>query len=189
MTKAAGFYNTLLESDQTALVVECLNGYRLKEKKPNNIGEFKTPIGVIEIVKTGRDLTLVSYGSTLRLAEQAARELLEVDIDVEVIDIQSLIPFDRNQDILKSIRKTNRLLIVDEDVPGGASAYILTEILKQSGAYENLDSAPQLLTAQAHRPAYGSDGDYFSKPSKNDIFEKAYDILHESNPMDYPKLR
>jgi pyruvate/2-oxoglutarate/acetoin dehydrogenase E1 component/TPP-dependent pyruvate/acetoin dehydrogenase alpha subunit len=189
MTKAAGFYNTLLESDQTALVVECLNGYRLKEKKPNNMGEFKTPIGVVEIVKAGRDLTLVSYGSTLRLAEQAARELLEVDIDVEVIDVQSLIPFDRNQDILKSIQKTNRLLIVDEDVPGGASAYILTEILKQKGAYENFDSAPQLLTAQAHRPAYGSDGDYFSKPSKNDIFEKAYGILHESNPTDYPKLR
>ena len=189
MTKAAGFYNTLLESDQTALVVECLNGYRLKEKKPNNMGEFKTPIGVVEIVKAGRDLTLVSYGSTLRLAEQAARELLEVDIDVEVIDIQSLIPFDRNQDILKSIQKTNRLLIVDEDVPGGASAYILTEILKQKGAYENFDSAPQLLTAQAHRPAYGSDGDYFSKPSKNDIFEKVYGILHESNPTDYPKLR
>ncbi len=189
MTKAAGFYNTLLESDQTALVVECLNGYRLKEKKPDNMGEFKTPIGIVEIVKAGRDLTLVSYGSTLRLAEQAARELLEVDIDVEVIDVQSLIPFDRNQDILKSIQKTNRLLIVDEDVPGGASAYILTEILKQKGAYENFDSAPQLLTAQAHRPAYGSDGDYFSKPSKNDIFEKAYGILHESNPTDYPKLR
>lgn len=189
MTKAAGFYNTLLESDQTALVVECLNGYRLKEKKPDNMGEFKTPIGIVEIVKAGRDLTLVSYGSTLRLAEQAARELLEVDIDVEVIDVQSLIPFDRNQDILKSIQKTNRLLIVDEDVPGGASAYILTEILKQKGAYENFDSVPQLLTAQAHRPAYGSDGDYFSKPSKNDIFEKAYGILHESNPTDYPKLR
>lgn len=189
MTKAAGFYNTLLVSDQTALVVECLNGYRLKEKKPNNMGEFKTPIGVVEIVKAGRDLTLVSYGSTFRLAEQAARELLEVDIDVEVIDVQSLIPFDRNQDILKSIQKTNRLLIVDEDVPGGASAYILTEILKQKGAYENFDSAPQLLTAQAHRPAYGSDGDYFSKPSKNDIFEKVYGILHESNPTDYPKLR
>ncbi|MBB68564.1 MAG: transketolase [Flavobacteriaceae bacterium] len=189
MTKAAGFYNTLLESDQTALVVECLNGYRLKEKKPDNMGEFKTPIGIVEIVKAGRDLTLVSYGSTLRLAEQAARELLEVDIDVEVIDVQSLIPFDRNQDILKSVQKTNRLLIVDEDVPGGASAYILTEILKQKGGYENFDSAPQLLTAQAHRPAYGSDGDYFSKPSKNDIFEKAYGILHESNPTDYPKLR
>ena len=189
MTKAAGFYNTLLESDQPALVVECLNGYRLKEKKPTNIGLFKTPVGVVETVKKGSDLTIVSYGSTLRLVEQAARELMEVDINVEIIDIQSLIPFDLSQDILKSIAKTNRLLIVDEDVPGGASAYILTEILKQDGVYEALDSAPHLLTAKAHRPAYGSDGDYFSKPSKNDIFEKAYSILHEADPQSYPKLR
>lgn len=189
MTKAAGFYNTLLESDQPALVVECLNGYRLKEKKPNNLGVFKTKIGVVERIKNGNDLTIVSYGSTLRLVEQAARELLEVGIDVEIIDVQSLIPFDLNQDILKSITKTNRLLIVDEDVPGGATAYILSEILKQDMAYEQLDSQPKLLTAQAHRPAYGSDGDYFSKPSKEDIFEAAYDILHESDPQRYPKLR
>jgi len=189
MTKAAGFYNTLMESDQPALVVECLNGYRLKEKKPNNLGSFRTPIGITETIKKGTDLSIVSYGSTLRLVEQAARELLEVDIDVEIIDIQSLIPFDLNHDILKSIEKTNRLLIVDEDVPGGASAYILSEILKQNGVYENLDSAPHLLAAKAHRPAYGSDGDYFSKPSKNDIFEKAYSILHESNPKRFPKLR
>lgn len=188
MTKAAGFYNTLLESDQAALVVECLNGYRLKEKKPSNLGDFKTPIGKVDILKSGHDLTLVSYGSTIRLVEQAARELLEVDIDAEVIDIQSLIPFDKDSDILKSIQKTNRLLIVDEDVPGGASAYILSKILKQEGAYENLDSAPQMLTAKPHRPAYGSDGDYFSKPSKNDIFEKAYAILHEVDPKSYPRL-
>lgn len=189
MTKAAGFYNTLLKSDQAALVVECLNGYRLKEKKPNNMGDFKTAIGVVESVKNGSDITIISYGSTLRLVEQAVRELLEVDIDCEIIDVQSLIPFDLNNDIVKSLQKTNRLLIVDEDVPGGASAYILTEILKQDGAYENLDSAPQLLTAQPHRPAYGSDGDYFSKPSKNDIFEKVYDIFHEVDPKSYPKLR
>ena len=189
MTKAAGFYNTLMESDQPALVVECLNGYRLKEKKPNNLGEYRTPIGVTETIKTGQDLTIVSYGSTLKLVEQAARELLEVDIDVEIIDIQSLIPFDTKHDIVKSIQKTNRLLIVDEDVPGGASAYILSKIFKQNGAYENLDSAPQILTAKSHRPAYGSDGDYFSKPSKNDIFEMAYSILHESDPQSYPKLR
>lgn len=189
MTKAAGFYNTLLESDQPALVVECLNGYRLKEKKPNNPGEYRTQIGVTETIKTGQDLTIVSYGSTLRLVEQAARELLEVDIDVEIIDVQSLIPFDIKHDILKSIQKTNRLLIVDEDVPGGASAYILSKIFKQTGAYESLDSAPQILTAKSHRPAYGSDGDYFSKPSKNDIFEMAYSILHESDPQSYPKMR
>ena len=189
MTKAAGFYNTLIEADQPALVVECLNGYRLKEKKPNNIGFFKTAIGVVDIVKLGADITIVSYGSTLRLVEQAARELFEVGINAEVIDVQSLIPFDINNDIAKSLNKTNRILIVDEDVPGGASAYILSKILNQENAYENLDSAPSLLTAKDHRPAYGSDGDYFSKPSINDIFEKTYSILHESDPKKYPKLR
>ena len=171
------------------MVVECLNGYRLKEKEPSNLGEFKTPVGIIETIKYGADLTIVSYGSTLRVVEHAAKELLEVDIDVEIIDIQSLIPFDLNHDISKSIAKTNRLLIVDEDVPGGASAYILTEILKQNNAYEFLDSKPETLTAKAHRPAYGSDGDYFSKPSKEDVFEAAYGILHESDPSSYPKLR
>jgi pyruvate/2-oxoglutarate/acetoin dehydrogenase E1 component/TPP-dependent pyruvate/acetoin dehydrogenase alpha subunit len=189
MTKAAGFYNTLIEADQPALVVECLNGYRLKEKKPNNIGSFKTAVGVVDIIKLGTDITIVSYGSTLRLVEQAARELLEVGINAEVIDVQSLIPFDINNDIVKSLNKTNRILIVDEDVPGGASAYILSKILNQDNAYENLDSAPSLLTAKDHRPAYGSDGDYFSKPSINDIFEKTYSILHESDPKKYPKLR
>ena len=172
MTKAAGFYNTLIEADQPALVVECLNGYRLKEKKPNNIGSFKTAVGVVDIIKLGTDITIVSYGSTLRLVEQAARELLEVGINAEVIDVQSLIPFDINNDIAKSLNKTNRILIVDEDVPGGASAYILSKILNQDNAYENLDSAPSLLTAKDHRPAYGSDGDYFSKPSVNDILKK-----------------
>ena len=189
MTIAAGFYNTLIEADQPALVVECLNGYRLKEKKPNNIGYFKTAIGVVDIIKLGTDITIVSYGSTLRLVEQASRELLEVGINAEVIDVQSLIPFDINNDIAKSLNKTNRILIVDEDVPGGASAYILSKILNQDNAYENLDSAPSLLTAKDHRPAYGSDGDYFSKPSINDIFEKTYSILHESDPKKYPKLR
>ena len=189
MTIAAGFYNTLIEADQPALVVECLNGYRLKEKKPNNIGYFKTAIGVVDIIKLGTDITIVSYGSTLRLVEQASRELLEVGINAEVIDVQSLIPFDINNDIAKSLNKTNRILIVDEDVPGGASAYILSNILNQENAYENLDSAPSLLTAKDHRPAYGSDGDYFSKPSINDIFEKTYSILHESDPKKYPKLR
>lgn len=189
MTKAAGFYNTLIEADQPALVVECLNGYRLKEKKPNNIGSFKTAVGVVDIIKPGTDITIVSYGSTLRLVEQAARELLEVGINAEVIDVQSLIPFDISNDIAKSLNKTNRILIVDEDVPGGASAYILSKILNQENAYENLDSAPSLLTAKDHRPAYGSDGDYFSKPSINDIFEKTYSILHESDPKKYPKLR
>ncbi|MBC5863071.1 alpha-ketoacid dehydrogenase subunit alpha/beta [Flavobacterium turcicum] len=188
MTQAAGFYNSLLECDEPALVIECLNGYRLKEKMPSNYGEFKTPIGVIETLKTGNDITLVSYGSTLRLVQQAAKELSEVGIDCEIIDLQSLLPFDINQDIVKSIQKTNRLLVIDEDVPGGASAFILQQIIEQQDAYAYLDSKPQTLTAKAHRPAYGTDGDYFSKPSAEDIFEKVYDMMHESNPALYPSL-
>ena len=189
MTKAAGFYNTMLESDQPALIIECLNGYRLKEKMPNNIGEFKTPVGVVETVKEGADITLVSYGSTLRMVEQTAKELLEVGIDAEVIDVQSLIPFDNNHDILKSLEKTNRLMIIDEDVPGGASAYILDKIMNTQKGYLHLDSQPKTLTAKEHRPAYGTDGDYFSKPSLEDIFEAVYNVMHEVNPEDYPKLR
>lgn len=189
MTKAAGFYNTLLECDEPALVVECLNGYRLKEKMPLNYGEFKTPIGVVETIKKGADITLVSYGSTLRLVEQAAKELLkENGIDCEIIDIQSLLPLDVNHDIAKSIAKTNRLLIIDEDLPGGASAYILQQIIEEQDAYKYLDSKPQTLTAKAHRPAYGTDGDYFSKPSIEDIYEKVYAIMNEANPSKYPAL-
>lgn len=188
MTKAAGFYNTLLQGDQPALVVECLNGYRLKEKMPENLSEIRTPIGVVETVKEGSDITLVSYGSTLRIVEQVAKELMEVGIDAEVIDVQSLIPFDLNHDIVKSVAKTNRLLVIDEDVPGGASAYILQEIVEKQGAYEFLDSAPQTLAAQPHRPAYGTDGDYFSKPNAEDIFEKVYQIMHEASPSDFPKF-
>ena len=188
MTKAAGFYNTLLETDEPALVVECLNGYRLKKKMPTNLGEFKTPIGVVETIKTGTDITLVSYGSTLRLVEQAANELESVGISAEIIDIQSLLPFDINHDIVKSVAKTNRLLVIDEDVPGGASAYILQEIVENQKAYQHLDSAPQTLASKAHRPAYGTDGDYFSKPSTEDIFEKVYAIMNEANPTKYPNL-
>ena len=189
MTKAAGFYNTLLESDEPALVVECLNGYRLKEKMPNNIGEFKTPIGVVEILREGDDITLVSYGSTLRLVEQAAKELQEVGIDAEIIDVQSLLPFDLNHDIVKSIAKTNRVVVIDEDVEGGASAYILDQILNKQNAFGHLDSQPKTLAAKPHRPAYGTDGDYFSKPSVEDIFETVYGVMHEMSPTDFPKLR
>lgn len=189
MTKAAGFYNTLLESDDPALVIECLNGYRLKEKLPTNMGDFKTPVGVVETLKEGKDITLVSYGSTLRIVEDVAKELMEVGIDAEVIDVQSLIPFDLNHDIVKSVAKTNRLMVIDEDVPGGASAYILNEILNTQNAYKHLDSKPSTLTAKEHRPAYGSDGDYFSKPSHEDIFEAIYAVMHESDPNTYPKLR
>ncbi|GGW61150.1 pyruvate/2-oxoglutarate/acetoin dehydrogenase E1 component [Winogradskyella epiphytica] len=189
MTKAAGFYNTLLESDEPALVVECLNGYRLKEKLPNNIGEFKTPIGVVETLREGEDITLISYGSTLRLVEEAAKELQEVGIDAEIIDVQSLLPFDLNHDIVKSIAKTNRVMVIDEDVEGGASAYILDQVLNKQNAYQFLDSQPKTLAAKPHRPAYGSDGDYFSKPSTEDIFEAVYNVMHETNPTNFPKLR
>lgn len=188
MVKAAGFYNTMLESDEPAFIVESLNGYRLKEKMPDNLGEFKTPVGKIEVIRSGKDITVVSYGSTLRLVEEAARELEKHQIDVEVIDIQSLIPFDLNHDIAKSIEKTNRLLIVDEDVPGGASAFMLNHILEEQNAYFLLDSKPQTLTAKDHRPAYTTDGDYFSKPSMDDIFEKIYSIMNEADPQSYPKL-
>jgi pyruvate/2-oxoglutarate/acetoin dehydrogenase E1 component len=187
MTQAAGFYNTMLESDEPALIVECLNGYRLKERMPSNLGEFKTPVGKIEVLKPGTDITIVSYGSTLRLVEDAAVELERVGIDVEIIDIQSLLPFDLDHDIVKSIAKTNRLLVVDEDVPGGASAYILQQIVDEQNAWKYLDSKPQTLAAQAHRPAYSTDGDYFSKPSADDIFDKVYDMMHEFNPAQYPK--
>ena len=188
MTQAAGFYNSLLECDEPALVIECLNGYRLKEKMPLNYGEFKTPIGVVETLRKGTDITLVSYGSTLRLVEQAAKELFETGIDCEVIDLQSLLPFDIHSDIVKSIIKTNRLLVIDEDLPGGASAYILQQIIEKQDAYNYLDSKPQTLTAKAHRPAYGTDGDYFSKPSAEDIYEKVYEMMHEVNPSKYPSL-
>ena len=188
MTKAAGFYNTLLETDEPALVVECLNGYRLKEKMPTNLGEFKTPIGVVETIKEGTDITIVSYGSTLRIIEQAAKELQEVGINVEIIDVQSLLPFDINHNIVKSVAKTNRLLVVDEDVPGGASAYILQQIIDEQNAYKHLDSKPETLASKAHRPAYGTDGDYFSKPSAEDIFEKVYAIMSETNSTKYPSL-
>lgn len=188
MTKAAGFYNSLLATDEPALVVECLNGYRLKEKMPTNLAEFKTPIGVVETIKSGTDITLVSYGSTLRLVEQAAKELQEIGIDCEIIDVQSLLPFDVQHDIVKSLQKTNRLLVIDEDVPGGASAYILQEILENQNGYQYLDSKPETLSAKAHRPAYGTDGDYFSKPSIEDIYEKIYSILSEAKPTEYPNL-
>ncbi len=189
MTKAAGFYNTLLKSDEPAIVVECLNGYRLKEKMPKNSGEYLTPIGVVDTIKEGTDITLISYGSTLRIISDAAKQLQEVGINAEIIDIQSLLPFDINHDIVKSIAKTNRFMVIDEDVSGGASAFILDKILNEQNAYKYLDSQPLTLTAKEHRPAYGTDGDYFSKPSIEDVFESVYNIFTEVNPNIYPKLR
>jgi pyruvate/2-oxoglutarate/acetoin dehydrogenase E1 component/TPP-dependent pyruvate/acetoin dehydrogenase alpha subunit len=188
MTKAAGFYNTLLGGDDPGLVIECLNGYRLKEELPTNLGEYKTPIGVVETIKKGTDITIVSYGSTLRIVEEAAKDLAQVGIDIEIIDAQSLLPFDTNHDSVKSVMKTNKLLVVDEDVPGGASAYLLQEILENQNGYEYLDSKPSTLTAKSHRTAYGTDGDYFSKPSAEDVFEKVYEIMHEFNPQKFKSL-
>jgi pyruvate/2-oxoglutarate/acetoin dehydrogenase E1 component len=188
MTKAAGFYNTLSAADEPALVIEPLNGYRTKELMPNNIGEFKEPLGVPEVVKEGTDLTIVSYGSTFNLCEIAEKQLAEIGISAELIDVQTLLPFDINHLILDSLKKTNRLLIVDEDVSSGATAFMLDRILVEQQGYYQLDSVPVTLSAKDHRPAYGSDGDYFSKPSIDDIVEKAYSIMHEVNPIDYPSI-
>ena len=188
MTKAAGFYNSLLDIDQPAVVIEPLNGYRIKEKLPLNYGEFKTPIGEIEVLKEGGDITLVSYGSTVNIVDKVAREIQNYNIDCEVIDVQSLIPFDLSKNISKSIIKTNRLMIIDEDIPGGGSSFILQELLNNQDIYEHLDSKPCLVTAKEHRPPYGSDGDYISKPSFEDIFEEIYTVMSEANPNKYKKL-
>lgn len=188
MTQAAGMYNTLLKSDDPALVIECLNGYRLKEKMPSNVGEFTVPLGVAELLRAGTDVTVVSYGSTLRLVQEAALELDKVRISIEIIDIQCLQPFDREHLCASSLQKTNRLLVVDEDVPGGASAFILQQILEEQGGYYHLDSQPLTLSAKAHRPPYGSDGDYFSKPSVDDIVEAVYRIMNDVDPTRFPSL-
>jgi pyruvate/2-oxoglutarate/acetoin dehydrogenase E1 component/TPP-dependent pyruvate/acetoin dehydrogenase alpha subunit len=188
MTKAAGFYNSLLDIDQPAVVIEPLNGYRTKEKLPTNYGDFKTPLGEIEVLKEGNDITLVSYGSTVNIVNKAAKEIQKYNIDCEVIDVQSLIPFDLSKNISKSIIKTNRLMIIDEDVPGGGSSFILQELLNSQDVYKHLDSKPCLVTAKEHRPPYGSDGDYISKPSFEDIFEEIYTVMNEANPGKYKKL-
>lgn len=188
MTQAAGMYNTLFRSDEPALVIECLNGYRLKEKLPDNIGEFTIPLGKAEIVKSGTDITVISYGSTLRLVQEAAEELEQLGISVEIIDPQTLLPFDTEHLSAKSLQKTNKLLIVDEDVPGGASAFILQQVLEVQKGYYYLDAQPKTLAAKAHRPPYGSDGDYFTKPSVDDIIEAVYEMISDSNPSKYPNL-
>ena len=188
MTNAAGFYNSLMDCDEPALVIEPLNGYRIKEKLPKNLGEFKIKVGEIEIINEGTDITVISYGSTINIISEILDDLKAINISVELIDIQTLIPFDLNQNISKSIKKTNRFLIVDEDVPGGASAFILDQLINNQKIYKFLDSSPTCLTASEHRPAYGSDGDYFSKPSSDDIFEKIYSIMNEYDPVKYKKL-
>ena len=188
LTIAAGFYNTMLQSDEPALIIECLNGYRLKEKQPDNLGEFTIPVGKIEVTKEGKDVTLVTYGSTWRLVMEAALELEKLGISAEVIDIQSLIPFDLSHEISESVKKTNRLVIIDEDVEGGASAFILQQILEKQKAFRYLDSDPLTISAENHRPPYASDGDYFSKPSVDDMVEKVYALFTETNPTKFPKI-
>ncbi|HZK17479.1 MAG TPA: transketolase C-terminal domain-containing protein, partial [Anaerolineaceae bacterium] len=188
MTQAAGFYNTLIEGDDPALVVEVLNGYRLKERMPDNIAEFKLPLGVPEILREGEDLTLVTYGATVRIAESAVEMLAKVGIKVELIDVQSLLPFDRPGIIKESVKKTSRVLFVDEDVPGGASAYMLQQVIDGQEAWQWLDSPPQTLSAAAHRPSYGTDGDYYSKPNAESIFDKVYEIMNESDPKRFPMI-
>ncbi|HBQ60701.1 MAG TPA: transketolase, partial [Balneolaceae bacterium] len=188
LTEAAGFYNTLLQGDDPAIIVEPLNGYRLKEELPSNLGEFTTPLGKPEILNEGTDITVVSYGSTFNIVESLIPQLDEVGISMELIDVRTLMPFDLDHVIGRSVGKTNRLLIVDEDVPGGASAYILHKILEEQDGYFNLDSEPKCLTAKDHRPAYASDGDYFSKPNAEDIFETIYGIMSESDPSRFPAI-
>ncbi len=188
MTKAAGFYNTLLQSDDAALVVECLNGYRSKESLPLNIGVFTTPLGVPEITRTGDDITIVSYGSTFNLCTKVAVELESAGISAELIDVQTLLPFDTSHCIVESLKKTNKIIFIDEDLPGGTTAYMMQKVLQEQGGFYHLDSEPRTLTAQEHRPAYGSDGDYFSKPSEEDIFDAVYNLMHESDPIKFPSI-
>ncbi|MCT4613983.1 MAG: thiamine pyrophosphate-dependent enzyme [Marinifilaceae bacterium] len=188
MTKAAGFYNLLLQSDEPAIVIEPLNAYRLKEEEISNYAEFTTPLGIPEIVREGKDISLVTYGSCVRIAEQAVKQLKEFDIDVELIDVQTLIPFDVENVILESIKKTSRVVFFDEDVPGGATSFMMQKVLEEQDAYQFLDSKPVTITAKNHRPAYGTDGDYFSNPNAENVFEGIYEIMHESNPLKYPSL-
>ncbi|MAQ31705.1 MAG: transketolase [Flavobacteriales bacterium] len=188
MTKAAGFYNNLLTKDEPALVIECLNGYRLKEELPKNLGDFETEIGVIEILEHGTDITLVTYGSCCRIAQAASLELKNFNISIEIIDVQSLIPFDINNNIVNSIKKTNRVIFMDEDVPGGATAYMMQQVLEKQNGYQFLDSKPVTITSKDHRPAYGDDGDYFSKSNTDDVIDSCYKLMHESNPNKYPSI-
>lgn len=188
MTQAAGFYNTLMASDEPGIVVESLNGYRLKEQLPSNLGKFRVALGVPEIICEGTDVTIITYGSMVRMVAEVAKQLLEVGISIEVIDVQTLLPFDVHHTIVESLEITNRVVFVDEDVPGGASAYMMQKVLEEQGGYQHLDSAPVTLASKAHRPAYGSDGDYFSKPSNEDIFDAVYNMMHEVDPARWPKI-
>jgi pyruvate/2-oxoglutarate/acetoin dehydrogenase E1 component len=188
MTQAAGFYNTMLQSDDPALIIECLNGYRLKEKLPDNIGEFTVPLGVPEILKEGDDITIVTYGSMCRVVMEAATALADAGISCEVIDVQTLLPFDIHHLIVESVKKTNRIVFADEDVPGGATSFMMQEVLETQNAYQYLDSKPITITGKEHRPAYASDGDYFTKPNAEEVYEKVYAVMREANPDKFPPL-
>ena len=188
MVQAAGMYNTLLKCQEPAILIESLNGYRLKEKEPSNLAEFNIKLGKTEFLRIGKDLTVVSYGSTIRLVEKASKELEKINIDIEIIDLQTLIPFDKEMSIRSSLEKTNKILVVDEDVPGGASSYIINKVIEDQDAFELLDSKPVTLTAKSHRPPYGTDGDYFSKPSMDDIIETIINIMNEYNPKSFPNI-
>jgi len=188
MTQAAGFYNTMLQSDDPALIIECLNGYRLKERLPENVGEFTIPLGVPEILRAGTDVTIVTYGSMCRIVMDAATALESDGISCEIIDVQTLLPFDIDQIIVESIKKTNRVIFADEDVPGGATAFMMQQVLEIQKGYQFLDSTPRTISAKEHRPAYGSDGDYFSKPNVEDVYDSAYELMSESDPSRFPKI-
>jgi pyruvate/2-oxoglutarate/acetoin dehydrogenase E1 component len=188
MTQAAGFYNTMLRSDDAAIIIECLNGYRLKERLPDNIGEFTVPLGVPERIREGSDVTVVTYGSMCRIVMEAADELAIAGISCEVIDVQTLLPFDIHHTIAESVRKTSRVVFADEDVPGGGSAFMMQQVLEVQNGYRYLDAAPVTIAAKEHRPAYASDGDYFSKPNPDEVFEKIYALMRESDPRKFPPL-
>jgi 2-oxoisovalerate dehydrogenase E1 component len=188
MTQAAGFYNTMLQSDDPALIIECLNGYRLKEKLPDNVAEFTVPLGVPEVIREGTDVTIVTYGSMCRVVMEAAEELQKVGISVEVIDVQTLLPFDINKIIVESVKKTNRVVFADEDVPGGATSFMMQQVVEDQDAYQYLDSKPVTIAAKEHRPAYASDGDYFTKPNAEEIFERVYEMIREADPEKFPSL-
>ncbi len=188
MTQAAGFYNTYLASDQPVLIIEPLNGYRLREKRPSNIGEYRIAPGIPEVLRKGKDVTLVTYGSDVRIAQDAAKQLEEFGIDVELIDVQTLIPFDVHGIILNSLKKTNKIIFFDEDVPGGATSYMLQNVLEDQQGFYFLDMKPRTITARAHRAAYGTDGDYFSNPNAEDVFETTYDMMHQYDPQQFPDI-
>jgi pyruvate/2-oxoglutarate/acetoin dehydrogenase E1 component len=188
MTRAAGMYNTLLQGEDPALIIEPLNGYRIREKRPSNLGEYKISLGIPEVLVEGSDVTVATYGSCVRIAQEAIKQLADTGISVELIDVQTLLPFDTEKVILKSLKKTNRIVFFDEDVPGGATAYMMQKVVEEQGGFYYLDHKPVTVTARDHRPAYGTDGDYFSNPSSEDVYEAIYAMMGEAYPEKFPPI-